>query len=82
VVIAADVQRVWEHHQRRVPLALAVLEYASAEILETAENYVRFRLTTCRTRNGGYLELGLRRRLDRPPARSMPAGWRPGRSTT
>jgi aromatase len=72
VVIAADVQRVWDitNDVSRWPWLYS--EYASAEILETAENYVRFRLTTCRDENGDTWSWVSERRLD-PAARTVDA---------
>ena len=46
VVIEAPLERVWAVTNDVAGWPWLFTEYASAEILETADNYVRFRLTT------------------------------------
>src|SRR5262245_12699517 len=52
VVIAAPLQRVWEMTNDVASWPWLYSEYAAAEILDKAENYVRFRLTTRPDENG------------------------------
>jgi aromatase len=56
VVIEAPIDQVWTVTNDVASWPSLFSEYASAEILETAENYVKFRLTISCTRGGWRLD--------------------------